>query len=189
MTEFGGPEVLQARRAARLPSPAAGRGADPGQPRGAELRRHPHAHELLRPEGRRCRWSPAARWRACARTPASASWRSSAAAAMPSTRSRPQERVFPIPDGLDDGSALAMIMQGTTAWHLYRTAGRVAAGESVVVHGAAGGVGSLARPARPPVRGGPRDRDGLQRGRSARWRSSSAPTWPSTRRRRGSPSG
>ncbi len=35
-------------------------------------------------------------------------------------------------------------MQGTTAWHLYRTAGRVAPGESVVVHGAAGGVGSLA---------------------------------------------
>jgi NADPH2:quinone reductase len=37
-----------------------------------------------------------------------------------------------------------MIIQGTTAWHLYRTSGRVAEGESVVVHGAAGGVGSLA---------------------------------------------
>jgi NADPH:quinone reductase len=56
----------------------------------------------------------------------------------------PQDHVFPIPDGLDDGVALAMIVQGTTAWHLYRTAGRVAPGESVVVHGAAGGVGSLA---------------------------------------------
>ncbi len=56
----------------------------------------------------------------------------------------PADRVFPIPDGLDDGAALAMIIQGTTAWHLYRTAGRVAAGESVVVHSAAGGVGSLA---------------------------------------------
>jgi NADPH2:quinone reductase len=54
------------------------------------------------------------------------------------------ERVFPIPDGLDDGVALAMIIQGTTAWHLYRTAGRVAEGESVVVHSGAGGVGSLA---------------------------------------------
>jgi NADPH:quinone reductase len=52
--------------------------------------------------------------------------------------------VFPIPDGLDDGTALAMIIQGTTAWHLYRTSGRVAGGESVVVHGAAGGVGSIA---------------------------------------------
>jgi NADPH2:quinone reductase len=56
----------------------------------------------------------------------------------------PAEHTFPIPDGVDDGTALALIVQGTTAWHLYRTAGRVAEGESVVVHGAAGGVGSLA---------------------------------------------
>ena len=56
----------------------------------------------------------------------------------------PSDRVFPVPDGLDDGSALAMLIQGTTAWHLYRTAARVTDGESVVVHGAAGGVGSLA---------------------------------------------
>ncbi|MEA2313366.1 MAG: NADPH:quinone reductase [Solirubrobacteraceae bacterium] len=56
----------------------------------------------------------------------------------------PQEHVFPIPDGLDDGTALAMIVQGTTAWHLHRTAGRVAEQETVVVHSAAGGVGSLA---------------------------------------------
>jgi len=56
----------------------------------------------------------------------------------------PAERVFPIPGDLDDGVALAMIIQGTTAWHLYRTAARVADGESVVIHGAAGGVGSLA---------------------------------------------
>ncbi|HTR89483.1 MAG TPA: zinc-binding dehydrogenase, partial [Solirubrobacteraceae bacterium] len=54
------------------------------------------------------------------------------------------ERVFEIPDGVDDGTALALLVQGTTAFHLYETAGRVAAGESVVVHSAAGGVGSLA---------------------------------------------
>ncbi len=53
-------------------------------------------------------------------------------------------RVFEVPDGLDDGAALALLIQGTTAWHLYRSAARVAAGESVVVHSAAGGVGSLA---------------------------------------------
>jgi NADPH2:quinone reductase len=35
-------------------------------------------------------------------------------------------------------------VQGTTAWHLYRTAGHVGEGETVVVHAAAGGVGSLA---------------------------------------------
>jgi NADPH2:quinone reductase len=56
----------------------------------------------------------------------------------------PQELVFPLPEEIDDGTALAMIVQGLTAWHLYRTSGRVAEGESVVVHAAAGGVGSLA---------------------------------------------
>ncbi len=56
----------------------------------------------------------------------------------------PRELVFAVPDGLEDGVALALLVQGTTAWHLYRTAGRVQEGESVVVHAAAGGVGSLA---------------------------------------------
>lgn len=56
----------------------------------------------------------------------------------------PEALVFPIPDGVDDGTALAMIVQGLTAWHLYKTCGRVAPGESVVVIAAAGGVGSLA---------------------------------------------
>jgi NADPH2:quinone reductase len=51
---------------------------------------------------------------------------------------------FPVPDGVDDGTALALLLQGLTAWHLYRTSGRVAPGETVVVHAAAGGVGSLA---------------------------------------------
>ncbi|HEV7804481.1 MAG TPA: zinc-binding dehydrogenase, partial [Solirubrobacteraceae bacterium] len=53
-------------------------------------------------------------------------------------------QTFAIPDGVDDPTALALLLQGLTAWHLYRTCGRVAAGESVVVHAAAGGVGSLA---------------------------------------------
>src|SRR5260370_15625700 len=56
----------------------------------------------------------------------------------------PKDLVFPIPDQLDDGTALALIVQGLTAWHLYRTAGHVAEGESGVVHAGAGGVGSLA---------------------------------------------
>jgi NADPH2:quinone reductase len=51
---------------------------------------------------------------------------------------------FPIPDGVDDGTALALILQGLTAWHLYRTAARVQPGESVVIIAGAGGVGSLA---------------------------------------------
>lgn len=58
----------------------------------------------------------------------------------------PAELVYAIPDELDDASALAILIQGLTAWHLYRTAARVGegGGESVVVHSAAGGVGSLA---------------------------------------------
>src|SRR3954467_11476155 len=60
----------------------------------------------------------------------------------------PAALCFPIPDGVDDGTALALLIQGLTAWHLYRTAGRVARGETVVVHSAAGGVGSPAAPLR-----------------------------------------
>jgi NADPH2:quinone reductase len=56
----------------------------------------------------------------------------------------PASLTFPIPDGVDDATALALLLQGLTAWHLYRTSGKVAPGESVVVHAAAGGVGSLA---------------------------------------------
>ena len=56
----------------------------------------------------------------------------------------PAALTFPIPDGVDDGTALALLIQGLTAWHLYRTSAKVAPGESVVVHAAAGGVGSIA---------------------------------------------
>ncbi|MFN2615668.1 MAG: zinc-binding alcohol dehydrogenase family protein [Thermoleophilaceae bacterium] len=56
----------------------------------------------------------------------------------------PQETTFPIPDGLAEGAALALLVQGLTAWHVYRTSARLREGESVVVHSAAGGVGSLA---------------------------------------------
>src|SRR5256714_2226587 len=56
----------------------------------------------------------------------------------------PAALTFPIPDGVDDGAALALLIQGLTAWHLYRTSAKLARGESVVVHAAAGGVGSLA---------------------------------------------
>jgi NADPH2:quinone reductase len=51
---------------------------------------------------------------------------------------------FPIPDGVTDEQALCMLVQGTTAWHLLRTMGHVKPGESVVVHAAAGGVGTVA---------------------------------------------
>src|SRR5215204_831643 len=52
--------------------------------------------------------------------------------------------VFPVPDAVPDAAALALIVQGLSAWHLLRTSSKLAEGESVVVHAAAGGVGTLA---------------------------------------------
>jgi NADPH:quinone reductase len=51
---------------------------------------------------------------------------------------------FEVPDAVDDGQALALVLQGLTAWHLLRTSARLTEGETVVVHAAAGGVGTLA---------------------------------------------
>ncbi len=51
---------------------------------------------------------------------------------------------FEVPDGVSDAAALWLLVQGLTAWHLLRTSARMVPGESVVVHAAAGGVGSLA---------------------------------------------
>jgi NADPH2:quinone reductase len=52
--------------------------------------------------------------------------------------------MVPVPDGIGDGQALALVLQGITAYHLLRTSARMAEGESVLVHAAAGGVGTLA---------------------------------------------
>jgi len=52
--------------------------------------------------------------------------------------------MYEVPEGVDDGQALAIILQGATAWHLLRTCAHLQEGESVVVHAAAGGVGTLA---------------------------------------------
>ena len=56
----------------------------------------------------------------------------------------PKASAFPIPFGVSDGQALALLIQGLTAWHLYRTCAHLREGETAVVHAAAGGVGSLA---------------------------------------------
>jgi len=54
------------------------------------------------------------------------------------------KRLFPIPDGVSNADALTTLVQGATAWHLLRTSGHLAEGESVVVHAGAGGVGTIA---------------------------------------------
>jgi len=56
----------------------------------------------------------------------------------------PATQVFAVPDDVDDRIAAALFIQGLTAWHVVGTLGRLAPGESVLVHSAAGGVGLLA---------------------------------------------
>lgn len=48
-----------------------------------------------------------------------------------------------VPHGLDPAAAVAVITNGVTAWQMLHRAARVRAGQTVVVHGASGGVGSL----------------------------------------------
>ena len=49
-----------------------------------------------------------------------------------------------VPDGISDGQALSCLVQGASAWLLLRTSTHLAPGETVVVHAAAGGVGTIA---------------------------------------------
>ena len=56
----------------------------------------------------------------------------------------PKVMCIDIPDSVSDEQAIAMLVQGTTAWHILKTMAHVQPGESVVIQAAAGGVGSLA---------------------------------------------
>jgi NADPH:quinone reductase len=49
-----------------------------------------------------------------------------------------------LPDQVDDATALALLVQGLTAWHVLRLSGRLAPGETVLIGAASGGVGSVA---------------------------------------------
>lgn len=54
------------------------------------------------------------------------------------------QALIDIPEGVSDSQALCMLVQGSTAWHILKTVGHVKAGETVVIHAAAGGVGTIA---------------------------------------------
>lgn len=56
----------------------------------------------------------------------------------------PVATTIEIGEDLPGPEACALVLQGVTAWHLLRTSTRLAPGESVVVHSAAGGVGTVA---------------------------------------------
>ncbi|WP_395108180.1 zinc-binding alcohol dehydrogenase family protein [Actinomadura sp. SCN-SB] len=141
ITEFGGPEVL---RPADLPEPAAGPGqvlievsraginyADTHQTENSYLAEQslpmvPGAEVVGRtPDGRRV-----------VALTGGGGYAEKAVAAEP--------MAWDVPGGLDDVTALGMVIQGASAWMLLRRSAPLAPGESVVVHAAAGGVGSLA---------------------------------------------
>ena len=49
----------------------------------------------------------------------------------------------PVPDGLDPADAVAAVTNGVTAWQMLHRAASVRPGQTVLVHGASGGVGTL----------------------------------------------
>ena len=51
--------------------------------------------------------------------------------------------LIPIPEQLDFQNAAALPLQGLSAYHVLKTMGRLEKGETVLVHAAAGGVGTL----------------------------------------------
>jgi NADPH:quinone reductase len=59
-------------------------------------------------------------------------------------RTVPAERLVKLPDGIGDELAAAVMLKGMTAEYLLRRTHRVAPGESIVFHAAAGGVGQIA---------------------------------------------
>ena len=55
----------------------------------------------------------------------------------------PSSRLVPLPAEIDDKTAAAMMLQGMTAQYLLRNTYRVQAGETILFHAAAGGVGLI----------------------------------------------
>jgi NADPH2:quinone reductase len=56
----------------------------------------------------------------------------------------PADRVVPIPDGISDEVAAAIMLKGTTAYYLLFETWKLKAGETILFHAAAGGVGLIA---------------------------------------------
>ena len=58
-------------------------------------------------------------------------------------RLMPAARAIPIPDGIDDREAAAMMLKGMTVQYLLRRTYEVKAGDTILTHAAAGGVGLI----------------------------------------------
>ncbi len=55
----------------------------------------------------------------------------------------PAADLVPVPDGVDAAAAETAVVNGVTAWQMLHRVARVRAGQTVLVHGASGGVGVL----------------------------------------------
>ncbi len=58
-------------------------------------------------------------------------------------RVMPAERLVPVPAGIIDQQAAAMMLKGMTAWYLVRRTYAVKPGDTILIHAAAGGVGLI----------------------------------------------
>src|SRR5258708_34508027 len=58
-------------------------------------------------------------------------------------RTAPADKLVKIPAGISDQEAAAVLLKGMTAQYLLRRTHRVKAGETILVHPAAGGVGLI----------------------------------------------
>ena len=141
ITEFGGPEVLVPRQ---LPEPTPGRGEVLLAVRAAGVNyadTHQTEDSYLAPTS--LPYVPGAE--VVGLTPQGRRVVSFVGGGGYAERvAAPGSGVFEVPDGVTDGEALALTLQGATAWHLLRTSAHLEPGETVVVLAAAGGVGSLA---------------------------------------------
>ncbi|MBZ5528346.1 MAG: medium chain dehydrogenase/reductase family protein [Acidobacteriia bacterium] len=54
----------------------------------------------------------------------------------------PQSEVVPVPPGLDAGEAVSLVLNYITAYQMMHRSAKVRAGQRVLIHGAAGGVGT-----------------------------------------------
>jgi NADPH2:quinone reductase len=55
----------------------------------------------------------------------------------------PADRLVPLPDGIDDRTAAAMMLKGMTAHYLLLRIGQIKKGDTILIHAAAGGVGLI----------------------------------------------
>ena len=60
------------------------------------------------------------------------------------SRNMPVEKLVPLPEGIADRDAAAMMLKGLTVQYLFRQTRKLNAGDTIVFHAAAGGVGLIA---------------------------------------------